>query len=464
MNNLNIDLSNLKLGSLNLQELLDIKEVPKVESGRVRTEKETEIINRMKDECDFVGSFSKLDFSCEWEYRKKYIEHIHGEEGVYGKIGSDCHNINEKFYLGQIPKEKTLSMFLDKFKTLSMYGLDFPSKSIEESYKQNLINYYTNITKPSNLFKDYGKPDEFGMIESNLDTEIFIWKIFNFVKSGIKIGIYGYADLIHSEKRLVNGVEEQWYSIGDFKTSTKNEYSLGNKECVKKGRQLVIYAEMWNNVISGEDKSKYTSNIDTYWNMLKYCTLKFKKSDKKLLSSLTAKDLKEMAESIILGYDKKGKVKDDVVTDLLPYSKEISKYFKPEDAFEIHEGVERKTVIDRIVKFFNDEINESEGGSLTKFKVSGNLDDLPEFIKSRIIMEDYKIKYPYNNETRKELMEWLISKYYKITEMKELNAYLPNLTNLFYCKTLCGYSRKCEHYQEYLKNNQEEMAKIMSSM
>ena len=177
-----------------------------------------------------------------------------------------------------------------------------------------MTQYYTNIERPKNLFvtREESNTD---LIEANLKTEEFLWKIFEFGKSNIKIGTYGYADLIHYETRLVNGKEEKWYVIGDFKTSSKGEY-LG-KDQNKKGRQLVIYAEMLNNIISGGDLYKQTPNIELYWNMLKYCnlTINYKVDKAKYLNDLKLTELKLLMPNYNSEFT--GKLKKDFVAELM---------------------------------------------------------------------------------------------------------------------------------------------------
>lgn len=467
MTTLNINISNLELKVKDeVPELkLDIGNIAinteKKTAGRIRTKEEQDILDKMYAECDFVTSFSKLDFSCDHEFERKYVLNDKTAIGsAYTKIGSDCHDINEKLYLNQMKTEDCLQAFLDRFKSLKVYGLNFPSPSIELKYRDNLVNFYTNFQVPKNLFKTREEPiDESGIVESELYTEIFIWKIFNFKKSGIKIGIYGYADLVHKEIRLINDKEELFYRIGDFKTSSKNDYMPNNKNSLKKGRQLVLYAEMQNNVISGGDISKYTKNIECYWNMLKYCNLRIEKPIDKILGKLKLPELKEL----VLKLDKDYNVNKKTIKSITEYivsnfsNNELIEYFDIDDIYETHKGIDRFKLVDYILKVFPDNAGE-------KFKKTGDVKDLNPAVKDRIFIEDFIIDYKYNNETRKELMEWILDRYYKIQEMKSSGVYCPNMTNLFYCGTLCGFRLTCKHYQDLLKENQNSSRALELNM
>ena len=442
---LNIELKDFKLelkpkevASLELDLKLEDKSEP---SGRVQTPEEKKIKDYIKENSDSVYSFSRMNFNCEYEYYRAYVMNPsdRGKNNIYGIMGGLCHDINEKYYHSEISKEEAFKTFIDKFNNIGIYGVSFPSEKAEQGYRENLTQYYNNIERPKNLFKSKETEIDNGLIESNLKTEEFVWKIFNFKKSGIRIGTFGYADLIHYETRLINGKEEKFYVIGDFKTSSKGDY-LGKKQN-EKGRQLVIYAEMLNNILSGGDNTKNTLNIELYWNMLKYCNLKIRyKTDKiKYLENMSAKDLKSMALEKDSEY--KGKVKKDHVNYLSQFEFDL-----PDNLIE-NDGIERKTIAERLEKVF--------GNNLGNYKNSMDLNDLPEHIKNSIEITDYYIYYPYNEETKLDLFVWMKEQYYKINEMIDMNRFEPTAVGEFYCQHLCGQKDNCEYYKTW-KENQEK--------
>ena len=449
-----LDLKPKEVASLELDLKLEDKSEP---SGRVRTPEEKEAIKFVEENSNAVYSFSRMNFNCEYEYYKTYVEKDRGKNNIYGIMGGLCHDINEKYYHSEISREEAYKTFIDKFNNIGIYGANFPSEKAEQGYRENLTQYYKNIERPENLFKSRNTESDEGLLEANLKTEEFVWKIFDFKKSGIKIGTFGYADLIHYETRLINGKEEKFYIIGDFKTSSKNDY-LGKKQ-KEKGRQLVIYAEMLNNILSGQDTMKYTHNIELYWNMLKYCNLKitYKEDKVKWLNSQKLDMLKSVANFITDGeYDEKlhGKQKKHYI-EFLTNNSGWELDCIPENIIS-NEGIERKTIAERLEKVF--------GNNLGNYKNSMDLNDLPEYIKNSIEITDYYIYYDYNDESRLDLFQWMKEQYYKINEMIDMNRFEPTAVGEFYCIHLCGQKEKCEHYAKWKENQEKSTLADMQNM
>ena len=442
---LNIELKdlslNLELKPLEIVELNLSLDETKSLTGRSEPEEEKRIKKYVRDNSNSTFSFSRMNFNCEYEYYLTYQKNNRGKDNIYSIMGSLCHDINEKYYHSQISKEDALKEFIEKFDNIGIYGVEFPSEKAGKNYRECLTQYYTNIERPKNLFVTREENNQ-DLVEANLKTEEFLWKIFEFGKSNIKIGTYGYADLIHYETRLIDGKEELFYIIGDFKTSSKNDY-LGKKQN-EKGRQLVIYAEMLNNIISGGDLFKQTPNIELYWNMLKYCnlTINYKVDKLKYLNELKLSDLKSLMPKYNSEFT--GKLKKDFVAELMNYDIET------ENKTIYNEGIERNTIAERLKKIF--------GNNIGNYENSLDLNDLPEHIKNSIKVEDYRITYDYDNTTRLDLYKWMLEQYYKINEMIDMDKFEPTKLGEWYCLNLCGHKHNCQSYKDYKKKLDEETA------
>ncbi|MCM3109902.1 PD-(D/E)XK nuclease family protein [Lederbergia lenta] len=98
---------------------------------------------------------------------------------------------------------------------------------------------------------------------------------------------------------------------------------------------------------------------------------------------------------------------------------------------------------------------------------NNNIDDLPEEVKSKYILEDCFVEYEATEEKIEELKEYVISTVNNI-ESKGIDSieWQPvEITKYdsFYCATLCGHRQVCPFYKKFLDKNSEGFDKKKDS-
>lgn len=205
------------------------------------------------------------------------------------------------------------------------------------------------------------------------------------------VNMVGYID------RVTKDPDGDGLRIIDYKTSTKYSKST----LVEHGRQLVLYA------IAVEKISglKVTSLC---WNMLKYATVKY------------------------LG-KKKFKRKEGTIYE----RNKIIATFRAEliGAFE--------------------EIGYSEDEAIEKYYEALISNHIPDEISHLIEIKDGYQYYPYNDETKNDLIQYVTETVDKIKNEKEWKNKKIDKQSDFMCLTLCNYRKICPHIKKYLETENE---------
>lgn len=183
-----------------------------------------------------------------FEYFLKYVvkQKPDKNDSAYAPYGAVCHEILEKYYLGEIKYEDMISEFEDSIFTLELGDFKFnrvdedKNKSIKDKYYQNIEHFF----KTHNTITDD-------------------YKIEKFIP--IKVGDYifqGYIDMLRKDK-------EGNYIIQDWKTSTIYK---GDK-IIKEAPQLILYAEGIRQMGVPLEK------IKCCWNFLKYANVSIEQAN-----------------------------------------------------------------------------------------------------------------------------------------------------------------------------------------
>ena len=190
-------------------------------------------------------SWSRLETfrNSPYEYFLSYVLHKKPdrEDSIYGVLGSQVHDILEKFYSNEIDYNSMIELFEDSW--ITCYDIaklcfvrndETKNKSIADKYKINLEHFFTYHKK----------------IPYNVALEKFLTaKIDDYV-------LQGYCDLLYKNN-------SGKYVIVDWKTSSYFNEKTAEEKC----GQLVVYAQsLMQAGIKMED-------ILICWNMLKYCNV-----------------------------------------------------------------------------------------------------------------------------------------------------------------------------------------------
>lgn len=188
---------------------------------------------------DRLWSFSRQNNfkTCPMCYFLTYIKHEKAtEDGIYGILGGEFHEILEKLYTNEIKYNDMENLCDEVILNTELEELQF-NKADKESNEKIANKYHTCIR---HFFK-YHK-----QIPYKVNVEKFIT-----VKVGEEI-FQGYIDAIHKENDT--------YVITDWKTST----IYTGKKIDKENKQLLLYA------LGLHQKGIPIDKIKIRWNFLKY--------------------------------------------------------------------------------------------------------------------------------------------------------------------------------------------------
>ena len=211
-------------------------------------------------------------------------------------------------------------------------------------------------------------------------------------------GVYmvGYID------RITKDEEHKGIKIIDYKTSTKYKTS----DLYKYGRQLVLYA------MAVEQMTKYKVT-KICWNMLKYANVEYLGT----LKTRKKKNTLYERNKIIVTF------KDEII-----------------DALTI-KGNDEDEAID---KYFD--------------MLSNNT--LSDEISDMFVISDGYLEYPYTEETKKDLIEYIESTVNKIKEDKVFKNKKIDSKSIFHCSNLCNFRNICPHLQKYFDKEETDSQEI----
>lgn len=215
--------------------------------------------------------------------------------------------------------------------------------------------------------------------------------------------LQGFIDLIKNN-------EDESISIFDYKTS-----SMYSKQGIKEhGRQLVVYA-------MGKEQQGYKVK-SVAWNFLKYATIKFN------------------------GY----------------------KTAKSKEKTEIIKNIERRKIPDELSKYIERDLYNLEYDELliesliSQFKKENSFDVLPDEVKNNYIVEPCIVEYEITDEVKEECKDyinktiamWESAEEYPHRCFTRENRNGKEVDDIFYCTSLCGHFKNCDHIQDYLYQKQ----------
>lgn len=221
--------------------------------------------------------------------------------------------------------------------------------------------------------------------------------IDNFQKDGFK-GMQEYVFLTDIDGIKVTGFidrvtkdpdsEEKTLRIIDYKTST----AYTKKDLPKKARQLILYAYAL-------EKEKGVKVSKVCWNMLKYVNVYYSGETRK----------------------KKTLYKRDEY--VMAWKTEILK--------------ELETLGYDIIE------------ALDIFMENAILNVIPEQVADKFTITEGYLEYPYNEETKQDLIDYIKDSVKKIKDMKEYKPKNIDMSNEFLCQHLCNFRGHCPALKKY---------------
>ena len=96
-------------------------------------------------------SYSKLSSfqNCPYGYYLTYIQHIKGEDNVYGILGNVVHDMYELLTKDEITIEEAKEKFKQEYELCKFLGLTFPTKMSEEKYVYDVEHSFDYFIKPT---------------------------------------------------------------------------------------------------------------------------------------------------------------------------------------------------------------------------------------------------------------------------------------------------------------------------
>lgn len=158
-------------------------------------------------------SYSKLSSfqNCPYGYYLTYIQHIKGEDNVYGILGNVVHDMYELLTKDEITIEEAKEKFKQEYELCKFLGLTFPTKMSEEKYVYDVEHSFDYFIKPM------GRLEQERYFQIELENKIF----------------RGYIDLIIFDD------ENKTIRVIDYKTSSR--FSKKDLES-HKVFQLILYS------------------------------------------------------------------------------------------------------------------------------------------------------------------------------------------------------------------------------
>jgi RecB family exonuclease len=188
-----------------------------------------------------IWSYSKLTSfeECAYSYYLQRIKKVKSKQNIWGLLGGLVHTQCELLIRQETTKENAIKELLSKLDDAELAGIIFPTKQMEENYKQSLIHYFERFELP--------------------DVKSFKIEQKEFLELDDNNVLIGFIDFIiqHHDDSI---------EIIDFKTSSK----FSKEDLKKKARQLVIYSEML------KQRYKKITNVKVSYDMLKYAVVRYK--------------------------------------------------------------------------------------------------------------------------------------------------------------------------------------------
>lgn len=339
-----------------------------------------------------IYSISRLNTvdTCGWEYWQTYMEHLEPKENIYGFTGTKIHKCLEDIQNGeQINFSKEVSDMLEDARILD---ITFPSETIEEKWKKDIIHFANNYKKP-----------EYDKVETE---KLFLFQLGDSYLQGI-------IDLV-----IYN--EDGTISIRDYKTSSK----FSNADLEEKGRQLILYG-------LAMEQMGYVVK-DLAWEMLKYVEISYKLKNGNIRTTIAERGfiidkLKNDITKELKALNKYSDLEIEILVDeaiidnsfdRLPKSikdkytiKDYVCYyeFSPERKIETQLFIEAK--INEIEQFEKDkswwEAREINAGNEFYCKNLCNHRGHCEYLKDYIEMQEFYNEERQNEELEKELLNFI---------------------------------------------------------
>ena len=289
---------------------------------------------KKKFNVDMIWSWSRYKTykTSPYEYYLKYVARVpEDKENIYLSLGSNAHEVIERFYLGEISYNEMIDLYITKKDEVEFLGKKFiddpeKNKSMGEKYHSCCEHFY----KTHNI----------------LDGEILIEQFIN-VMVGDNL-FTGYIDAI-------NKVDDIYY-ITDWKTST----AYTGKKILEEQGQLLLYS------YALHKKGVPLDKIKARWNFLKYVNVSYMQKNGKIKTTKVERNMivKKLEKRILsfakdLGYDENELTMYIEMNDFNLLPDDIKEIFTFNDCYVEVEVSEESinNLVDEIINTI-DEIND----------------------------------------------------------------------------------------------------------
>ena len=355
------------------------------------TREQDERLTKLRESGIEIYSISRLGTinNCLAEAYKTYVLGERGKSNIYAILGSKTHDILEGIVNNKNTEEDLLPAVQSELDDMDALGINFP-----KDFKGGDSIREGWIADMEHFCKNYKSPRG-----NNLHTEeLFIYKTPK--------GRYlqGFIDLYKENK-------DGSISIFDYKTS-----SMYSGEAIREhGYQLITYA-------LGKMQEGYTVK-SVAWIMLKYVDVEF------------------------MGY-KTARAKEKTL---------------------ITKQVERRKIAAEMAKFVENDLAQlgyddvDSDIILTEFKQTNSFDCLPEEIRNNYKIKPCVFEYELTDERIQDCIDYIdttIDKWEALDktdesifvpkEFKKVNKLGKEVSDTFYCCSLCGHFDTCSYIRDYL--------------
>ena len=329
--------------------------------------------------------------NCPYAAYLTYVKHCRGENNIYGVLGGNIHDALEAIMQGKMHVRSLPDIVDDSFEQAELLGLSFPKdRKGNNTIQDNWMADMRHFAKNFIPPKGTFNTEEFFLYKINEDTFI-----------------QGYIDLIEHDQ-----VDKDQISIYDWKTSSM--YS-GN-DLDEHAKQLLIYA------LAAEQNGKRVKKIA--WYFLKYVTVIFM-GKARINSKCKTKIVKNINRR-------------KLVQELEPYIRQ--------DLIENdYDDIEIEMLVDMAL-------------------TTNSLDGLPASVRENYLITPCIVEYPLNDKTREECKEWIenmITQFNQRSnddvdqwEPRSFTKFTKNgreVDDYFFCSALCGHSKHCKHFADFLE-------------
>ena len=103
-----------------------------------------------------IWSFSKLSsyHNCKYAWYLTYVEHIKGEDNIYGVLGNSTHDCLELMCKDEMTIEEAKEKFKQDYDMCKFLGMNFPTENTEKKYIYDIEHAFDFFEKPKGRLEE----------------------------------------------------------------------------------------------------------------------------------------------------------------------------------------------------------------------------------------------------------------------------------------------------------------------